>query len=106
MRSPSTADTISQKRNPFAEDKTIPRDSLWWLHEGNRAILIGDWKLVAAKGNPWEIYDMGTDRAEQLNLASKRPEKVKELQQSWQKQSASFTTLARKSLSEQPKAEP
>ena len=31
------------------EDATIDRDLLWWLHEGNRAIRVGDWKLVAAR---------------------------------------------------------
>lgn len=80
----------------FAQDKTIPRDSLWWLHEGHRAVQVGDWKLVAAKGDPWELYDMRTDRAEQLNLAAKMPEKVKELQQAWQQQTDRITKLARK----------
>lgn len=87
----------------FAKDETIARDSLWWLHEGNRAVRVGDWKLVAAKGEPWELYDLKTDRAEQHNLASEMPDKVKELEQVWQKQTDSFTELAKKTLSEQPK---
>jgi arylsulfatase len=87
----------------FAKDETIARDSLWWLHEGNRAVRVGDWKLVAAKGEPWELYDLKTDRAEQHNLASQMPDKVKELEQVWQKQTDSFTELAKKTLSEQPK---
>ena len=32
----------------FAKDGTVTRDSLWWLHEGNRALRVGDWKIVAA----------------------------------------------------------
>ncbi len=87
----------------FAKDLTIQRESLWWLHEGNRAVQVGDWKLVAANGDPWELYDMRTDRSEQIDLAKKMPEKVKELEQAWQQQTDSFTTLARKTLSEQPK---
>ena len=63
----------------FAKDVTIARDSLWWLHEGNRAIRVGDWKLVAANGDPWELYDLKTDRAEQHNLAAQMPDKVTEL---------------------------
>ncbi len=55
----------------FAKDVTIPRESLWWMHEGHRAVRVGDWKLVAAKGDPWELYDLRTDRAEQNNLAAK-----------------------------------
>ncbi len=87
----------------FAKDETIARDSLWWLHEGNKAIRIGDWKLVAAKGDPWELYDLKTDRAEQHNLAAKMPDKVKELEAAWQQQTDSFTELAKKTLADQPK---
>ena len=79
----------------FASDTPIARDSLWWLHEGHRAIRVGDWKLVAAKGDPWELYDLKTDRAEQHNLAAKLPDKVKELEQAWQAQTTSFAELAR-----------
>ena len=87
----------------FARDETIVRDSLWWLHEGNRAVRVGDWKLVAAKGSAWELYDLKNDRAEQYNLAAELPAKAKELEEIWQKQTDSFTELARKTMSEQPK---
>lgn len=87
----------------FASDATIARDSLWWLHDEHRAIRVGDWKLVAAKGEPWELYDLKTDRAEQHNLAAKHPSKVQELAALWEAQTASFTALAQKSISEQPK---
>lgn len=78
----------------FAEDITVPRDCLWWLHEGNRAVQVGEWKLVAAKGASWELYNLKSDRSEQQNLATKMPEKVKELEQVWQRQTDSFTELA------------
>lgn len=67
----------------FGKDVTIDRDSLWWLHEGNRAIRVGDWKLVAAKGDAWELYNLANDRAEQHNLAAAQPAKVKELETRW-----------------------
>lgn len=90
----------------FGKDETIARESLWWLHEGHRAIRVGDWKLVALKGEPWELYDLKTDRAEQNNLAGKMPEKVKELEAAWQKQTDEFTALAMKTRPAQaaPKA--
>ena len=87
----------------FGKDETIARDSLWWLHEGNKAIRVGDWKIVAAKGDPWELYDLKTDRAEQHNLAAKMPGKVKELEQAWQRQTDSITELAKKTATGQPK---
>jgi arylsulfatase A-like enzyme len=82
----------------FAKDVTIARDSLWWLHEGHRAVRVGDWKLVALNNEPWELYDLRTDRAEQNNLAAKMPEKVKELEKVWQQQTDSFTELSKKSM--------
>ena len=85
----------------FAKEKTIHRDSLWWLHEGNRAIRVGNWKLVAAENDPWELYDLTSDRAEQYNLASKMPDKVKELESVWQDQTNDFAELAAKTLPDQ-----
>lgn len=87
----------------FSQDATIARDSLWWLHEDNKAIRAGDWKLVAAAGGPWELYNLKTDRAEQHNLATQMPEKAKELEQAWQKQTDSFIELVKKTLADQPK---
>jgi arylsulfatase len=88
----------------FAKDEIVPHESLWWLHEGNRAVRVGDWKLVAAKGDPWELYDMRTDRAEQVNLAAKMPDKVRELEWVWQEQADRYTELARRTLPEQPQS--
>lgn len=79
----------------FASDKTIERDCIWWLHEGNRAVRVNDWKLVAAKSEPWELYDLRTDRAEQKNLADQMPDKVKELTKVWQDKVDQFTELAK-----------
>ena len=80
----------------FKKDLVIERDSLWWLHEGNRAIRVGNWKLVAAKDDPWELYDLRTDRAESKNLANEIPEKAKELEAAWNKQLEATSRLAAK----------
>ena len=87
----------------FKTDVTIERTSLWWLHEENKAIRVGDYKLVAAKKDPWELYDLKTDRAEQNNLAAKMPEKVKELADLWQQQADEIAAVAKLTLNEQPK---
>jgi arylsulfatase len=80
----------------FEKDIAIEREQLWWFHDGHRAIRVGEWKLVAAKGDPWELYDLSTDRAEQHNLAAKYPEKVRELEAAWQNQTNEFSELARR----------
>lgn len=80
----------------FAEDVAVQRDFLWWLHEGNRALRVGDWKLVAAKNDPWELYDLRTDRAESKNLAGQNPQKVAELEALWNRELAEISQLAAK----------
>ena len=83
----------------FAKDGAVRHDYLWWLHEGNRALRVGDMKIVAAgKDAPWELYDLRTDRAESQNLAAKQPERVKEMAAEWEKHTAEFRALALKDL--------
>ncbi|MDB5323088.1 MAG: Arylsulfatase [Phycisphaerales bacterium] len=64
---------------PVLSGNTIDRGPLCWEHEGNRAIRLGDWKLVAAHNEPWQLYHITEDRTELNNLASANPEKVEEL---------------------------
>jgi arylsulfatase A-like enzyme len=80
----------------FVKDNTVTHDALWWLHEDNRAIRVGDWKLVAAKGDPWELYDLSRDRGESQNLAAKYPDKARELEKLWTTRWEEFSALARK----------
>lgn len=87
----------------FSKDIKIEREFLWWLHEGNRAVRVDDWKLVASKNEPWELYDLSSDRAESINLAKRMPEKVSELEKIWDRQTKESIELVKKSMDEQPK---
>ena len=79
--------------------RRVRHDDLWWEHEGNRAIRVGDWKLVAAgQDGPWELYDLATDRTETRNLAREHPAKVRELAERWQRHRHEFITLAHDEL--------
>lgn len=80
----------------FEQDCSIERDCLWWLHEGNRAIRKRDWKLVAARDEQWQLYDLAKDRAENVDLAKKFPDKAKELNDLWNVKRGEFQELARK----------
>ena len=53
--------------------------TLYWEHEGNRAVHKGDWKLVSMHPGGWELYHIPSDRTEQINQAQSEPGKVKEL---------------------------
>ena len=74
----------------FSKDRTIQRDSIWWMHQGHRALRQGNLKLVAAKGDPWALYDLSKDRAESNDLAGKMPDKVTELEGIWNQQVSDF----------------
>ena len=63
----------------FEGGKRSDRTPVFWEHEGNRAVRLQQWKLVARKGQPWELYDMDADRTEQNDLAANNPAKVKEM---------------------------
>lgn len=77
----------------FQDDLTIKRDSIWWMHQEHRALRQGDYKLVAAKGDPWALYDLTNDRAESNDLAGKMPVKAKELEDLWNQKVKEFKTL-------------
>ena len=69
-------------------------DTLWWCHEGHRGVRTGDWKLVAAKGTPWELYDLAADRCETTNLAANESSRVAELEAAWNRIAEECRTLA------------
>ena len=70
---------------PVFDGRPIDRDVLFWEHEGNRALRVGDWKLVAkGPAAPWELYDLKTDRTEMQNLAATYPDRVKEMAAKWE----------------------
>ena len=60
--------------------------TLFWEHEGNRAVRSGRWKVVAVgPDGRWELYDMQTDRTELHDLSGKYPKRVKEMAAAWAK---------------------
>ena len=86
------------------KDATIARESIWWLHENNRALRVGDWKIVASgKDSAWELYDLSRDRCETKNLAADNPDKVRDLASIWKKQWDEIAALAAADL---PKEKP
>ena len=61
---------------PLLEGATRERGTLFWEHEGNRAVRDGRWKLVSRWRGPWELYDLDSDRTELHDLAAQEPARV------------------------------
>ncbi len=80
----------------FSKDGSVAHESFWWFHEGNRALRVGDWKLVADHTSPWELYNLNDDRSESHNLAAEHPEKVRALEEIWTRQMESFVAQVKK----------
>ena len=57
----------------FADDGAVKHEYLWWSHDGNRAIRMGNWKLVADRKSSWELYDLNSDPSEIENVAARYP---------------------------------
>jgi arylsulfatase len=83
----------------FAQDVMVARNSIWWQHEGNRALRQGDWKIVAAgNDSPWELYDLRIDPTESKNLSHVHPDKVRALADNWQQQTNDYVALAKQDI--------
>ncbi len=68
---------------PALAGKTLPPRQIFWEHEGHRAMRDGNWKIVTSVNKPWELYDIAHDRAEEHNLASSEPERVRAMAALW-----------------------
>jgi arylsulfatase len=79
---------------PAFSGKPVGRkEPIFFMHEGNRAVRDGKWKLVSKYTEPWELFDLEADRTELHDLAAERPEIVKRL-------SGRYDEWARKSYAE------
>ena len=62
---------------------------IFWEHEGNSAIRMGQFKLVRQHGQDWELYDMEADRTELNDLSgtnAKLETELKRRYRSWAEQ--------------------
>jgi arylsulfatase A-like enzyme/pimeloyl-ACP methyl ester carboxylesterase len=82
----------------FTKDESVKHESLWWFHDGHKAIRIGDWKAVAPIGEPWELYNLANDRDESTDLALPEGARLYEMIAEWNRQLAEFTELASRDL--------
>ena len=76
----------------FQKDGTAPHEFIYFNHSNNRALRIGDWKLIATgKAGEWELYNLRKDRAEQHNLAATQRARVATMAAVWKDHDDEFT---------------
>ncbi|MFC6101201.1 arylsulfatase [Olivibacter domesticus] len=69
-------------------NQPIHKQAIFWEHEGNKAVRLGDYKAVMTweegKTHQWELYNIRQDRTEQHDLATTMPQKLKSMAAAWQ----------------------
>jgi arylsulfatase A-like enzyme len=68
---------------PAMRGEGMPERTLYFEHEGTRAVREGRYKLTALRGGSWKLYDMERDRTEMEDLAGKQPARVESLAKKW-----------------------
>lgn len=87
-------------KDVLESDGPAVHDELWFYHEGNRALRMGNWKLIhsntsrpfpwrKARQNElqvepdWRLYNLKNDRAEQRDLSTEMPGRVNAMAARW-----------------------
>jgi arylsulfatase len=76
------------------------RRTLFWEHLGNSAIRVGHWKAVLEYQQPWQLFDMHSDRGENIDLAKERPTLLRQLISKWDDWAESSSVVPWKFLPE------
>lgn len=82
----------------FTSATDNPHQAIWWFHDDHKAIRMGDWKAVKPEGEPWELYDLSTDRIESTDLSMVYPEKLTTLSREWERRMEEYRNLATRGM--------
>ncbi len=70
---------------PAINNKPLKRKApLFFEHEGSRAVIDGDLKLVSLTGDFWELYNIKQDPTETTDLSRRFKSEVDELSKKWE----------------------
>ncbi|MBI5799408.1 MAG: sulfatase-like hydrolase/transferase [Verrucomicrobia bacterium] len=68
-----------------AESPSPPARPLFWRMGRQAAARDGDWKLLRTGDQPWQLFNLATDPAEQTNLAAEKSVVVEQIAAAWTK---------------------
>ena len=70
---------------PLLTERTpLPDRTLYWRKSRDRAARQGLWKLCVVGEKP-QLYHLGADLGEQIDLAAKHPDRVRQMTAAWQR---------------------
>jgi arylsulfatase len=83
----------------FGTDVTIERSHIYFRHSENRALRVGDYKIVSGTSSSpvgsaddaWGLFALSVDRAENVDLATVQPMRVREMVRIWEKCDAAYS---------------
>lgn len=76
----------------FQKPGTRTHEWLYFNHNNNRALRVGDTKLIATgKQGTWELYNLKKDRSEQHDLVKSQPDVAAKLASQWKSIDDGFT---------------
>jgi arylsulfatase len=76
--------TVGKSLKPvFSGEVREEHTQICWEHLGSVGIRQGNWKLVAARNEPWELYDLSDDQSELNNLIAEKPQLALQLHEDW-----------------------
>ncbi|HBE68710.1 MAG TPA: arylsulfatase [Planctomycetaceae bacterium] len=83
----------------FDNADAVHHEELWFCHEGNRALRLGDWKIIHSdksrvfpysrapkprdEESLWRLYNLASDRAEQVDLSAQEPGRLASMAERW-----------------------
>jgi len=68
---------------PALRGEKLPERTLYFEHEGTRAVREGRYKITALPREPWKLYDMERDRTEIDDLSAQQTQRVETLAKKW-----------------------
>ena len=72
---------VSALKGDLTTERARP---IFWEFSGNHAVRAGDWKLVAERSKPWELYHLAKDRSETTNVIHEHTEVAAELSKTYE----------------------
>jgi arylsulfatase len=100
---PTSASSQSSAPLPYAgpsllaaiqsNDPANSTGSLWWLHEDNKALRQGDYKIVKAANESWQLYDLKSDRIESSDSSAAHPDRMVDMIDQWERMTERFRAV-------------